>query len=208
MSEQFIANKLGDELLVEFLPNCSHPSMGRNQLAKAFMESDCDKIIYLDSDITFEAGALVKLSKMPVDYVGGSYRFKFEEEKYPIAWLEDRPMLTSDILPEVLCEVAVIPAGFVCLSRKVFETLKAAHPDREFTHMGHTLHCYFQTPFVGGLHSEESFFAHEWRQTGGKIYLMPDITITHWNFDPVPYEGNVAKWLKRRNKNKEIENVP
>lgn len=195
MNEQYVANKLGDELLVEFLPNCSHPSMGRNQLAKSFLESDCDKMIYLDSDLTFEVGALVKLAKMPVDYVGGCYRFKMDEEKYPIAWLP-KDELWADRYG--LIEVAVLPAGFMCLSRNVFERLERAHPERKFTHFGHTLHCYFQTPFAGGLHSEESFFASEWRACGGKLYLMPELEITHWDFAPVPYKGQIGEWLKNR----------
>lgn len=195
MSEQYVANKLGDELLVEFLPNCSHPAMGRNQLAKAFLESDCDKIIYLDSDLTFEVGALVKLSRMPVDYVGGCYRFKQDGEAYPIAWLAQDELWADQ---HGLIEVGVLPAGFVCLSRKVFEILEKAHPERKFTHFGHTLHCYFQTPFANGLHSEESFFAHEWRETGGKLYLYPELEITHWDFSPVPYKGHIGQWLKSR----------
>lgn len=197
MNEQYVANKLGDELLVEFLPNCSHPAMGRNQLAKAFMDSDCDKMIYLDSDITFEVGSLVKLYKMPYDYVGGCYRFKQNDEAYPISWLPENQELWAN--EHGLLEVAVLPGGFMCLTKKVFQDLEAAHPERKFTHFGHTLHCYFQTPFVGGLHSEESFFAKEWRETGGKIYLLPEMEITHWNFEPVPYVGHIGNWLRNRN---------
>lgn len=192
MGEQYVANKLGDELHVEFLPNCSHPAMGRNQLADAFMKSDYDKIIYLDSDITFEIGALIKLAHLPKDYVGGCYRFKLEKESYPISYLPGH----READEFGLIEVGVIPGGFTCLSRKVFEDLKKAHPEREFTHMGQTLHCYYQTPFANGLHSEESFFASDWRSTGGKVFLCPELTITHWDFNPVPYTGNIGRWLK------------
>src|SRR5947207_1412733 len=82
----------GDVLAFRFLPSCSHPAMGRNQLAKAFMESEYDRIVFLDSDITFESGALVKLAKRPEDLVGGAYRLKMDRETYPVGWLEKKEL--------------------------------------------------------------------------------------------------------------------
>jgi hypothetical protein len=91
-----------------------------------------------------------------------------------------------------------LPGGFLSLSRKVFETLKAAHPEREYEHFGKRAHCWFQMRFEDGhLWGEDSYFCKEWRDTGGKVLLDPELTLTHWDFNK-PYVGHIGNWLKSR----------
>ena len=187
----------GDEISVRFLPACSHPAMGRNQLAQDFMESDSERLIFLDADVTFEPGAILKIAKLPQDFVGGAYRFKLPTESYPVGWL-DQPELWAN--EHGLLEVASLPGGFLSLSRKVFELLKAAHPERGYEHFGKTAHAYFLMPFVEGhLYGEDSFFCREWRDLGGQVFLDPELWLTHWDFNR-PYLGHIGRWLKARAK--------
>lgn len=169
--------------------------MGRNQLAQDFLDSDADKLFFLDSDVTFEPGAILNLTMKDADFVGGSYRFKHDTEQYPVAFIEGRDHWADR---RGLMEVATLPGGFLSLSRKVFETLKAAHPERAYTHCGRIAHCYFQMRFEdGNLYGEDTYFCKEWRDTGGKVYLDPEINLTHWDFNK-PYPGHIGNWLKRR----------
>ena len=201
LNEKTVAHGIGDDLIVEFLPFCSHPAMGRNQLANSFMESNCDRLVFLDSDVTFAPGSLVKLAHMPHDLVGGAYRFKLPQESYPIGWDESRPCLQADKYG--LLEVNSLPGGFMSVSRKVFEAIKAANPERYFEHMGKRMFSYFEMPYKNGhLCGEDSHFCMDWRNTGGKVYLDPDLMLTHWDFKPTPYEGHIGNWLKGRNKEK------
>lgn len=194
LDEQAIAGGAGDEFQVMFLPNCSHAAMGRNQLVQNFLDSGADKLIFLDADITFENGSLVKLAHKPVDFVGGAYRFKLEEESYPVGWLDKAELWANEL---GLLEVSTLPGGFLCLSRNVFEKLKEAHPDRTYEHFGKTANCFFQMRFhEGRLYGEDSFFCKEWRDIGGKVYLDPEIALTHWDFNR-PYLGHIGNWLKR-----------
>lgn len=211
LEETYLASKSGDDLQVSFLPSCSVPAAGRNQLVQDFMDSDCDKLIFLDADISFDLGSLLKIAYHPVDFVGGCYRFKNNVEQYPITW----PKQTSGEdfnginlgNNQALLEVETLPNGFLCLSRKVFEVLKATHPDREYEHMGKKAFCYFQMIFKDGhMHSEDSFFCREWTEAGGKVYLDPEIKLTHWDFQPTPYVGHIGNWLKNRNQEIQEEN--
>lgn len=199
LMERTAAQLLGDDLIIEFLSGCSHPGLGRNQLAQAFMDSPHERLIFLDSDVTWEVGQLVKLAHYPTDFVGACYRYKKDEEEYPIHWLpdpENKGLYSNEF---GLIEVAALPGGFMSLSRNVFEKLKAAHPDREFDHMGHKMHCYFEMPFINSrLSGEDGFFCKSWCDIGGKIYLDPMIALTHWDFKPVPYKGNIGNWLRSR----------
>lgn len=198
LNEQVAAQLVGDEFQVRFLPSCSHAAMGRNQLVDDFMSSDAERLVFLDSDVTFEAGALIKLAHKPVDFVGGAYRYKQEQESYPVGWLPDPNLNGLQWNEHELLEVMTLPGGFLALSRNVFESLKAAHPGREYEHFGRKAHCYFQMLFTDGyLYGEDSFFCREWRETGGKVFLDPMLSLTHWDFNR-PFVGNIGSWLRSR----------
>jgi len=193
-NEFSIAKEFGDDLQFNFLGNCSHAAMGRNQLAQGFMDSDSERLIFLDADITFEAGALVKIAHRAEDFVGGAYRYKLDEESYPIGLDTSKEFLQAN--ESGLLEVLALPGGFLSLSKNVFETL--SKPEREFTHFGKTMQCWFQMRFEDGkLWGEDSYFCKEWRDSGGQVFLDPEIEITHWDFNK-PYVGHVGRWLKNR----------
>lgn len=195
LEEQSIATGVGDELFVRFLPSCSHPAMGRNQLVQDFLESDCDRLVFLDADVTFESGALVKIARHKEDFVGAAYRYKIDDEMYPVGWL-DQPELWAN--ENGLLEVKTLPGGFLSLSREVFANLKIAHPNREYEHFGKKAHCFFQMPFFDGhLYGEDSYFCKEWRDAGGKVFLDPEITLIHWD-NGKPFVGRIGAWLKSR----------
>lgn len=195
LEEQILAALNGDEIQFVFLPSCSVPADGRNQLVQSFIESECEKIIFLDSDITFDMGSLLKIAHHPVDLVGGAYRYKETNENYPVSFLKDD--LWSD--SNGLIEVETLPTGFLAISKTVFEKIRNANPDREYNHSGYKKFCYFQMVFKDGvMHSEDSYFCKEWRESGGKVYLDPEIALVHWDFKPTPFHGHVGNWLKNR----------
>lgn len=196
LEETAVASGIGDELRVNFLPSCSVPAQGRNQLVQSFMDSDCDRLVFLDSDLTFEPGSLIKLAHSPAEFVGGSYRFKKIDESYPIGWLP-KPELQWD--ENKLLEVAMLPTGFLALSRGVFEKFRESYPGREYEHWGHKSYAFFQMIFKDGvLYSDDSYFCKEWLDCGGKIYLDPEIALDHWDSAPTPFKGHIGNWLKNR----------
>lgn len=196
MAEQALALGLGDEFQVHFMSGNAGIVQGRNQLAHEFMESGFDRLVFLDSDVTFEPGALIKLAYMPFDFVGGCYRHKQAEETYPINWLKKPELWVNKY---GLIEVETLPTGFLALSRKVFEAMRESFPERTLTHFGHPSFSYFQMPIENGvLFGEDVFFCKEWRKLGGKVYLDPEIKLTHWGFAPTPYPGHIGKWLKNQ----------
>lgn len=196
LAEQAMAIGLGDELMVHFAASNAGITQGRNQLAYDFMESGADRLVFLDSDVTFPPGSLIKLAHMPKDFVGGCYRYKQAEEGYPLNFLK-KPNLMVDQYG--LIEVEGLPTGFLALSRKVFETMREKYPEREMEHFGHKGFNYFQMPVIDGvLYGEDVFFCKEWRDLGGEIYLMHDVELTHWGYKPTPFVGHIGNWIKSR----------
>lgn len=203
LQEQLLAGQNGHELVFAFLPSCSVPATGRNQLVQIFLESDCDRLVFVDSDISFPVGSLLKIAHQPAEFVGGCYRFKMDKETYPIGWDTDKKELWAN--EHGLLEVATLPTGFLALSRSVFEKFKEAYPGRECNHQGHPMYGFFQMVFKdGALWSEDTYFCKEWRDIGGKVFLDPEIKLTHWEHNYKPYVSHIGKWLKERNVESEM----
>lgn len=198
IGETTIATMLGHTLTVRFLPSCCNLAKGRNQLVKEFLASDDERLVFLDGDVTFEPGSLVKLAETKAEFVAGCYRYKRDKEDYPIGWIPGQPLQGTKENPN-LCEVAMVPTGFLALSRSVFEKFEKAHPNRTYTIEGVKSYCYFQIPYAdGALYTEDAYFCREWKEMGEKIYLDPSYTLTHWEYNK-PYVGNIGQWLKKMN---------
>jgi glycosyltransferase involved in cell wall biosynthesis len=195
LTEKSIAQMMGDQLNVRFLPGCCNLAMGRNQIVKEFLESDDDKLVFLDADVTFQPGGLVKLAHYPVDMVGGAYRLKQDIEEYPVAFLDKDELWANEM---GLLEVAMVPTGFLSLSRDVFKKFRQAYPGRFYESRHEQSYCYFQIPYRdGALYTEDAYFCREWRQAGGKIWLDPELYLTHWQYNK-PFKGHIGQWLKGR----------
>lgn len=188
LNEQSAAALLGIELMVSFAPGSSLVTTARDNIVRDFLASDFERLMFIDSDVSWEVGSLIKLAHHTEDFVGGAYRLKQDIEAYPVTWL-DREMLIADPVTGLL-EVSSLPGGFLSVSRTVFERL----PKRPYSHQGQAFNAYFRCPYGGG---EDGAFCDDWRSLGGKVWLDPELTLSHT--DGVRnFTGNIGKWLKGR----------
>lgn len=195
LNEQCLAQSAGVEFQVAFLPGCSLITMARNQMVQDFLATDADKLVFVDSDVSWEPGSILQLALHKADFVGGAYRLKQDEEWYPVEWLDPKGDLWAK---DGLLEVAHVPGGFMCLSRAVFNRLRIAFPVRHYSHMGFNGFAYFNAPFAEGrLWGEDSRFCHDWRQIGGQVWLDPELTLTHHDGRQA-YRGCIGDFLKSR----------
>lgn len=196
LNEQGAAALLGVDLQVALLPGCSLITMARNQMVADFLATDCDRMVFVDADVSWEPGALIRLAMHPVDVVGGAYRYKKDAESYPVRWI-DKPELWAD--PETgLLEVESVPGGFLAISRAAFTRLAEAHPDRAYTHEGRAFHGFFHAPVGNGrIWGEDTAFCNDWRELGGQVWLDPEPTLTHTG-GAQHYAGCIGGWLRNR----------
>ncbi len=197
LTEVLLAERLGDKITVRFLNSCSHLPMGRNQLVKEFVDSGDDRLVFLDSDVTFEPGDLIKIAHYPEEFVGGVYRYKTPGiEDYPFAVLSGDGFEELRANSHGLLRVKMLPTGFMSLSPAVFAKFREKFTKRSYEVNGHTIFCYFSMPHHNGcLYGEDGYFCEEWREMGGEIYLNPELTLTHWDGN-IPYKGRIGDWLK------------
>lgn len=171
----------------------------RGVIATNFYHSDCDELVFIDSDVAWEAGALLRLIDHPVDLVAGIYPTRADPIKYPVAYL-DKPELWAD--PETgLLEVAHVPTGFMKISRNCIKKMIQAYPqtfhhdmakDKKFwplfeSYIDHDL---------GWKYGEDFSFCKKWKEIGGQVWCDPEIKMGHIGLKV--FEGHLGNWLKSR----------
>lgn len=192
LNERLAAFHLPMELDVEFLPRTSLITQARNQLAQAFLDGEWDRMVFLDADVAFGVGDLIRLAHRPVDFVAGAYRMKKDPETYPVKSL---PAGYSRDPAHGLVEVEAVPAGFLCLSRRVFATLRQAHPRRAYENQGRHFQGFFHAPIEDGvIWGEDNAFCADWRRAGGRVWIDPEPTLHHIDGGRA-YSGNFGVWL-------------
>lgn len=195
LDEVGAASLLGVALDIRFSPGHCYIPLARNHLVTEFLASDADKLVFIDSDVSWPVGTLLKLASHGVDCVAGVYRHKRAEETYPVAWPEGATELWA---VDGLLEAAWVPGGFWCLTRAVFERFRQYHGERPFSHEQVTGYAYFSNPYYNGqLWGEDTLFCEEYRQAGGTVWVDPELTLTHTGGNP-QFVGNLGDFLRGR----------
>ena len=175
----------------------------RNRLVKQFMDSGCDILLFLDDDMSWKPEDALRLIQMPDDIVAGNYRQKVEPETivYPDCIIKDEKGLPI-VRQDGCLEAWGIPLGFAKISRLVIEKLIEGYPDQMYRGkkdgIDHDIHYDL---FPQGVHNkrwygEDYSFCRLWRNIGGKIWVMPDLDITHYSLRDA-YPGNFHEYLMR-----------
>ncbi len=169
----------GMEFKFQMLTQGSQIDRDRSELAKLFLESDCDKLFWIDSDMRFSPDAFLRIlalsTVMPI--VGASYPAKKHgSTEFLVAM--DKTELEAN---EYGCfEVHGYGLGFCCIQREVME--KCAEVSPTFLDNGKPLKMIFRTgiDFEDGVYrSEDMHFFKLCRSLGYKVMLDPMIELGH-----------------------------
>jgi hypothetical protein len=179
-------------------PYISH---ARAQMLRKALDSKADVIVFIDYDLSWDEGDLLRLIETPGDVVAGTYRFKCDEEKYMgrLCVGEDRkPVLRDD----GCIKAELIPAGFLKITTQAVHTLMEAHPELCFgPKYAPFIDLFNHGAFEGVWWGEDYAFARRWNALGGDIWVIPDLNLTHHakgGEGYVPYPGNVHRYLCRQ----------
>lgn len=194
----FMAFKeLGDEC--EVFDESGNAMIGdcRALIVQHFLASKATHLIFIDSDVCWEKGALLKLVDHDEDFVGGSYPYRRDPIAFPISWDTDKPELWANA--KGLLEVWGLPGGFICLKREMLERMVRAYPNTEFYAKDapdEKAYALFDPYRVGKIKFGEDYsFCRRWRDIGGKIWLDPEIRMGHIGYKT--FDGHIGDWLKR-----------
>jgi len=169
----------------------------RGVIATRFWESDCDELIFIDSDVTWESGALLKLVDAPVDLVAGIYPGRRDPINYQLHYLDKKELWADPAT--MLLEVKSVPTGFMKISRNCIERMIAEYPERHFYTAERDKQFYplFDHVCEDGYKWGEDFsFCIRWRKIGGQVWVDPEIEMGHVGYKI--FQGNLGNYLRNR----------
>lgn len=165
------------------VPGIHFVDQARDIAAAKFLATDYDFLFFIDSDLGFDAEAVVRLAERNKPVTGGAYRIKYDEELYPnygVTAGEDG-----------LMRVAVLPGGFMCIRRDVVQALWNATPHYNTAHAGEVAAMFSREIHDGVMVSEDVMFCR--RAAGFGLWLDPNIAFTH--VGTKAFHGNYKDYL-------------
>jgi hypothetical protein len=187
----FVACSLdGIEVLTDSKSGCCYVDFARNWLVDRFLRSKAESIMFIDSDMGWDAKAVVKLYRSSYGVVAGAYPMKQEGEQYPLELLGPEQ--------DGFVEAMYLPTGFMLIKRGVFECLieNGNIPQYRDKHSNEMVRSFFQCiPDENGYTGEDVAFCNRWRKIGGRIWCYPDIDFEHQGAKA--WTGNYGKYLMR-----------
>ena len=157
------------------LTNESAVHRARNQLTKSFLETDHERLMFIDSDIEFDPDSIGKLWQMDADIAVGLYPMK-KINAPKAAWVDGE--LINE-LPDKIFEVDYAGTGFMMIKRKVFEDMKDK-VETEKTEQGERIR-FFHFPVRDNVELSEDYeFCRAARKLGFKVMADPSIKLKHY----------------------------
>jgi hypothetical protein len=179
----------------------------RAMLVAQFLASDASDLVFIDSDVSWERGALVTLLEKEADVVAGAYPHRVDPENYSVRWLPDaqeeglwtKNPATGEREPGGLIEVEAVPAGFLRITRHALQTMVDAYPELRFASpsspngVAWALFDSHKEPDNGAYWGEDFSFCKRWRDVGGKVWLDPYLKLHHVGYKT--FTGCIGQWL-------------
>lgn len=170
----------------------------RALIVAQFLASQADTLVFIDSDVCWEEGALLKLIDYPVDMVAGIYPQRKDPINYCVKW-QDKPELHADPATGLL-EVDGVPAGFMKVSRSQLEKMVEQYPNTEFfveNAPDKKAWALFADYRIGKHKMGEDYaFCRRWTDMGGKVWIDPEIKMGHVGYKT--FQGHLGNWLRNR----------
>lgn len=181
------------------VPEVGNPyiSAARAKMLRKALDAKADVIVFIDHDVSWNPEDLIKLIKTEGDVVAGTYRFKSDEISY-------MGTIMSDIngYPQVREDGAIraelVPAGFLKITTNCVDRFMKAYPDLCYGEKyNQSVDLFNHGAHKGNWWGEDFAFCRNWREAGGDIWLVPDLTLNHNAVDKV-YEGNYHMYLRQQ----------
>jgi hypothetical protein len=200
--EELLFTGRGDKFTFEDELGNGDIEIVRASLLARFLGSDATDLIFIDHDVQWESGALVKLVDHPVDFVGAVYPQRLDPINFTVRWLDYKPELWAD--PETgLLEVDGFPGGCMRLTRACAEKMVenycnlafycAKSPNETAWHLFQKMRLPENPRYII---SEDYSFCRRWRDIGGQVWIDPEVTMGHTGAKT--FVGNIGEWLRNR----------
>lgn len=175
---------LGAEPELKVMAFASLITQARNEMCAEFWRSDATDMVFIDSDIGWRPGDLVRLLLHPVPVVAGVYQRKSAKLDFTVAFA-DGGRVTRD--PDTrLIAADRVGAGFLRIRRDAMAQMIDAYTDLAYRYRpsgggeDRDACALFDTALTNGRYVGEDFaFCDRWRALGGTVWVDPEIALQH-----------------------------
>lgn len=198
-------DRLGVRYGTQFVIGSSNLARARNTLAARFMASGFDDLLFIDDDMGWQPNSVLRLLASEQPLIAGVGRKKVKKPNTdPDVWCAHfdpgaQGRLESDEMGNV--EALGTGTAFMKISRVVFETMIAAHPEWKVpcapempAAVKAAYHAFFR--FGDEEQGEDFVFCDRWRALGGRVFIDPSIELTHVGEEA--YTGRIAELMTVR----------
>jgi len=181
-----LAQEHGIEIQVGNISGCSVVSRARNLIAYDFLESDCTDLMFIDSDINFDANDIFRLmawNSDPVKGIVAGIPVARKKGKVYISTLDVDEDQQVQMNRMGLVRAKRVATAFMIIRRDVFETLRDNHP--EWQYMDERIqdkpsYSFFDfKSTLEGYVGEDYLFCDRAREHGYEVWIDPTIKLGH-----------------------------
>ena len=172
----------------------------RNAIVARFLDTKgLTDLLFVDHDVYWEPGTLIRLLEAPVDCMGAIYPLRNTTElKFKPRFLDDKPPNIASYPKHCRLEVEGMPIGCARLSRRMLLRMVEAYRDTEFhcdyAPMGTAWGLFDQIKVGMDKYGEDYSFFMRWRRIGGKVWCDPDLVMGHVGTHASV--GSLRQWLQ------------
>jgi hypothetical protein len=184
------AQRHGVDIQICNISGCSVVSRVRNLIAKDFLESDCTDLMFIDSDINFEAEDIFRLmawNSDPKKGIVAGIPVARKKGKVYISTLDTDEEDNIFMNYMGLVKAKRVATAFMMIRREVFEKLKDAHSEwvyHDEKKVGDEVIAFFDFALKDGEYIGEDFlFCDRARELGYEVWIDPTIKLGHMGME-------------------------
>lgn len=172
--------KLGVGVAIEVIPHDAFVGRARSTIAKRFLDSGAEDLLYVDADIGFTSAATIAVCRADADVVMALYRMKVPKDvRYPALMFDPIERHPKD---DSLIRLQYGPAGFMRVRRHVIEKMVQTWPDEWFEDEANgRIHDLFPCGRKGNFFlGEDIAFCRRVQECGFGIYAVQGVELEHY----------------------------
>jgi hypothetical protein len=184
------AQQHGVDIQICNISGCSVVSRVRNLIATDFLKSDCTDLMFIDSDINFEAEDIFRLmawNSDPKKGIVAGIPVARKKGKVYISTLDTDEENNIFMNYMGLVKAKRVATAFMMIRREVFEKLRDTHPEwlyHDEKKVGDEVIAFFDFALKDGQYIGEDFlFCDRARELGYEVWIDPTIKLGHMGME-------------------------
>jgi glycosyltransferase involved in cell wall biosynthesis len=181
----------GLEHQMVFEVGCAYISHARATMLRKALDWQPDIIVFLDHDLSWKPGELLKLIQTDGPVIAGTYRFKTDKIEY-MGTLRPGPDKRPIVRDDGCLRADWVPAGFLKVTAEAVNEFMRTYPELTYgPFFRRSVDLFNHGAHNGVWYGEDYAFSRRWNDAGGEIWVVPDLDLTHHGADGKTYPGNL-----------------